>query len=192
MCFDAEIGVHTLPTVLATANVTSSPAASAPEDPAAAAAAPPECTKHNVTSRCALFIPARAPAASLMESGRSFRCSSCALASGFAASLSASFRHVFRMITAPTIRSKHTTAPPTPPAMALTLLELSFAEYVTHVGSWLQGCCVTGAGPGHAVPVGSNEPADDRQAAERIRVGVGPPETAHVAEQALHSPNWYE
>ena len=168
------------------------------------------------------------------------------------------------MITAPTIRSKHATAPPTPPAMALTLLELSFAElafagafantsmhvgtghdcddggelsahsvdttgsklglamqltarviepscwgydehvseqaphspswyeYVTHVGSWLQGCCVTGAGPGHAVPAGSNEPADDRQAAERIRVGGGPPETAHVAEQAPHSPNWYE
>ena len=43
--FDAEIGVHTLPTVLATANVTSSPAASAPEDPAAAAAAPPECSQ---------------------------------------------------------------------------------------------------------------------------------------------------
>ena len=64
--------------------------------------------------------------------------------------------------------------------------------YVTHVESWLQGCCVTGAGPGHAVPVESNEPVDDTQVAERVWVGGGPPETAHVAEQALHSPNWYE
>ncbi len=70
-------------------------------------------------------MPRLAPAPSLRESGRSFRCSSCALASGFAVSFSFNLRQVLRRMTAPTTRSTNATAPPMPPAMALVLLELA-------------------------------------------------------------------
>ena len=65
-------------------------------------------------------------------------------------------------------------------------------EYVTHVGNPSHSCVTSGLSHWHLVAVGSTEPADDRQVAERVRVGAGPPETAHVAEQVPHSPSWYE
>jgi hypothetical protein len=70
-------------------------------------------------------VPWLAPAPSLRESGRSFRCSSCALESGFAPSFSFNLRQVLRRMTAPTTTSTNATAPPMPPAMALVLLELA-------------------------------------------------------------------
>ncbi len=69
-------------------------------------------------------MPRLAPAAILRESGRSFCCSSCALASGFAASFCFNWRQVLRRMTAPTTTSTNAIAPPMPPAMALALLEL--------------------------------------------------------------------
>jgi hypothetical protein len=92
-------------------------------------------------------VPRLAPAPSLMASRRSFRCISCALASGFSASFFFNARQVLRRITAPTTtRSTNATAPPMPPAMALALLELvtvvTFSVALGLVGDAVEGGAV--------------------------------------------------